>query len=488
MSSVIDSLPILALPKFRRARSSASLPSPTGTSDARPVPVWPGLATAAAVGLIYLLVASGGTLFPPQSAYPHHVLIADAWLHGQLNVRPEVLRDLAEPFYQSIRSQIEAAAGAQGRSLTEAQWQELLPRLPHAPGIHDWLYVDGKFYGYWGPLPALLLLPYVAMTGLNASDRLFDSLIGAGTVLFTYLMLREAARRHLLALTPICACALAILMGLGTVHFYLSVLGGVWFFSQITATFFLTVAIWAMLRTDRGIRWVALGGAAFGAVLLSRISILATAPFFLVALVAGHDSMGPARWSQTARRTLVFTLPVLFCLAILLLYNYARFGNPFEDGVAIQTATGANLRFKAAYDQHGVFSLHYVPHNVYYYFLNPALLRDPTTQALTFDPEGNSMFLVTPALLFAFRSFRQRNWLTIAAAAGAVLCLAMLLTFFGTGWYNFGNRYLLDLMPLLILLIAAGMGGRLTFGSLFLIGLSLLVNAWGTYRFTLQQP
>jgi hypothetical protein len=59
----------------------------------------------------------------------------------------------------------------------------------------------------------------------------------------------------------------------------------------------------------------------------------------------------------------------------------------------------------------------------------------------------------------------------------------MLLLFMGTGWYQFGNRYLLDLMPLAILLIATGMEGRLTFMSAILIILSIVANAWGTYRF-----
>jgi hypothetical protein len=114
------------------------------------------------------------------------------------------------------------------------------------------------------------------------------------------------------------------------------------------------------------------------------------------------------------------------------------------------------------------------------------LRRLPTTGAITFDPFGNSMFLVTPALLYVFRAHRRRSWLTIGAWSGTATCLALLLCFMGTGWYNFGNRYLLDLMPLAILLIATGMQGRLTRVSVCLITLSVLVNAWGTYRFCVE--
>jgi hypothetical protein len=62
----------------------------------------------------------------------------------------------------------------------------------------------------------------------------------------------------------------------------------------------------------------------------------------------------------------------------------------------------------------------------------------------------------------------------------------MLLCYFATGWITFGNRYLLDLLPLGILLVAAGMEGRLTRVSVALIAVSVLVNSWGTYRFIQQ--
>jgi hypothetical protein len=172
------------------------------------------------------------------------------------------------------------------------------------------------------------------------------------------------------------------------------------------------------------------------------------------------------------------------CAGVLLLwYNQARFGSPFEDGVRVQLATGANPDFKREYDAHGMFSLAYVPRNAFYYFVNPRLSRYAPTQALTFDPNGNSMFLVTPALLLALVALRNRHPVLLGAWAGVTVCLATLLCFFGTGWYNFGNRYLLDLLPLAVLLIAAGMGGRLTRIASVLIVLSVLVNAWGTYHF-----
>ncbi|MGH3056163.1 MAG: hypothetical protein ACRDL7_14410, partial [Gaiellaceae bacterium] len=113
--------------------------------------------------------------------------------------------------------------------------------------------------------------------------------------------------------------------------------------------------------------------------------------------------------------------------------------------------------------------------------------RDAVTHAITFDPFGNSMFLFTPALMLGLLSVRRRDWFTLCLWMGTVTCMITLLLFEGSGWYGFGNRYLLDLMPLAILLIAIGMEGRLSRGAVLLIGLSIAANAWGTYRFCLEQ-
>jgi hypothetical protein len=74
-----------------------------------------------------------------------------------------------------------------------------------------------------------------------------------------------------------------------------------------------------------------------------------------------------------------------------------------------------------------------------------------------------------------------------AVLAGAIPGLTALMLFHGTGWYQFGQRYLLDVLPFFLLLAALGMRGRLTRVSLASIGISFAVNAWGTHRFILEQ-
>jgi hypothetical protein len=461
---------------------SVAAPRTLDGTCAHYIPIWPGIIAATLVGLVYLSAASGGSFHFRLSPYPHHVLIADAWLHGQLHVRDEVIDALNAQFYRDQRASLERTLASRGMQLSEAQWEHVRSSLV-PPAVPDWSVVNGKRYGYWGPMVAFLLLPYVGMAGLHASDTLFSCLIGTGTVLLMFLTLRRANRVGWIRSSTAACVALTLLFGLGTVHFYLAVIGNVWFLSQIVATFFVTLAVYCVLHHHQHSGWSVAAGAAFAAGMLARNSIIATAPFFFLALCASPQRATPLPWRGTWARALGFSLPVLLAVGVTLAFNYARFGDAFESGAGLQLRTGAHMSFRQDYLQHGLFSLHYLSRNIYFYVFNPLVVRHPLTGDLTFDPNGNSMFLVTPALLYVFRSQRHRNWFTVCLWAGAGSCLMMLLLFMGTGWYQFGNRYLLDLMPLAILLIATGMEGRLTFMSAILIILSIVANAWGTYRF-----
>ncbi|HUI27632.1 MAG TPA: hypothetical protein VL403_16230, partial [Candidatus Kryptonia bacterium] len=430
------------------------------------MPLWPGVAVAVLAGAVYLAVASRGTFHFRPSLFPYHVWVADAWLHGQLHIRDEVIAARSEPFYAQYRTTLEQRLSAEGRRLSESDWLALRGRLK-TPAMHDLAFVDGKFYGVWGPAVPALLLPYVAWRGLAASDMLVSCLVAIGTVWLTYLMLRQAQQIGVVPLDTAACTALTLLLGLGTIHFYMCVLGQVWYLSQIVAEFFVTLAVWCLLHAGRGLAWLVAAGAGFGAALLSRGSILTLAPFFCVGIFALWLRFDGTRLRGVAWAA-AFALPLLLAGVIAMSFNYARFGSVLDSGNNIMT--GGDPMFQSDYFRYGIFNLHYLPRNLYYYFLNPTLLRDQRTGALTFDPWGNSMFLVTPALLYVFRA-GGRDWFTLGLWLGAGSCMTMLLLFQFSGWFNFGTRYLLDLMPLAILLIAIGMRGRLTRASIALIAL-----------------
>src|SRR5439155_4680933 len=73
--------------------------------------------------------------------------------------------------------------------------------------------------------------------------------------------------------------------------------------------------------------------------------------------------------SRTLRSLVSMGLPCLVAAALLLLYNYARFGDAFDQGYAEQLVPP----FAAATRAQGIFSVRHVPGNLYY-----MLLASPT--------------------------------------------------------------------------------------------------------------
>jgi hypothetical protein len=128
---------------------------------------------------------------------------------------------------------------------------------------------------------------------------------------------------------------------------------------------------------------------------------------------------------------------------------------------------------------HGWYDWRYLPQHVYvsifkgweyteeFPFLKPS-------------PEGLSVLFTSPVLLYAFAApWRDRTvrllWLTV------ILTAAALFPYFYQGWVQFGYRYLLDALPYLIILTAAGMEGEPRRTILLLAEFSVLSNALGVY-------
>jgi len=253
----------------------------------------------------------------------------------------------------------------------------------------------------------------------------------------------------------------------------------------VVATLFVALALWSVLHADGRWGWAAAAGSALGASFLARTNTVLLAPALALVLFAFWRRHPDRTWGRLVTAVVAFTIPLVVAGAVNFLFNYLRFGDILENGQRMIFA--GDPHYRNDYLTYGLFNLHYLPRNFYYYVLNPSLRRYPGTNALTFDPDGNSMFLVTPALLYVFLSGRRRTWFTAALWTGIGASFAMLLLFIATGYSQFGNRYLLEILPLAMLLIAIGMEGRLTSTAVVLVAASILVNAWGMYRFAVEQ-
>ena len=206
--------------------------------------------------MVYALLA--GNTLTRQSIAPHFVYLADAWLEGRSS--------LAEPL----------------------------------PSSYDLIIFEGRYYVAQPPLPALLMLPLVAIRGAAGTpDVLVTVFLGAMSVALADLTLGVLVPD----LTPRRRGLLTVFFALGTAHGFLSALGTVWFTAQVAAALVLWLFLLGMAW-----RWPLLAGFALGAVALARPGVLPGAMILYAGwVVAGwpgftaiHQSRDPVRCADRA--------------------------------------------------------------------------------------------------------------------------------------------------------------------------------------------
>jgi hypothetical protein len=388
------------------------------------------LALGAVAFLVYLGTAwmLGRTASPSQAYFDH---LAGAFLHGRL--------DLVDP--------------------------------PHTLDLTSYA---GRWYVPFPPLPALLLLPWVALAGVaGANTVLFAVLMGALNVMLAHRLACALARQGVAELSPSGQVWLAVMFGFGSVHWYVSTLGTVWFTSQVCTVTFLLLGALLALTVDSPLA----AGAALGAAMLGRPHVGLALP--LLAGLAMHRRPGePATPGRIARWTAWAALPALAAAALLLAYNAARFGSPWDFGYLTESVSPSLRR---ELDAWGQFSPHYLPRNLWAMLLATPQWIAPL-HAMVPDPKGMSVLLTTPALAWLAR-VRARS----AAATGAWLALALvaipILTYYNTGWAQFGYRFSLDLVPAALVLLAIAFAPRPSRLLRACVLAGVLMNAWGAWWF-----
>ncbi|MEZ4727705.1 MAG: hypothetical protein R3E79_11295 [Caldilineaceae bacterium] len=344
--------------------------------------------------------------------------------------------------------------------------------LSAPPDTLDLTFYRGAWYVPFPPLPALLMLPWVALMGLETLNTvLFAALFGAFNVALALLILVGLTQAGWTQLGMGDTLWLTLLFGLGSVHWYMATIGSVWFVAQICTVTFVALAVW--LAVERASPWLV--GAALALALTARPTVIFTWPL-LLGIAATHLTAHQQRlsWSWVSRWTLKSAVPIVVVLGLLLLYNMARFGNPLDFGYLTE-----NVADKLAPDlrRYGQFHLHYLPKNVWAMWL-AGPQWDGERNVWLPDPEGMSLLLTTPALIYLMRA-RQRAWVVAGGWVAFGLLLIPLLLYYNTGWWQFGYRFSLDFMIPVMVLLAFAARTRVTWSMRALIFMGVLVNLYG---------
>ncbi len=400
------------------------------------------LITVACIAVLYVLLAltvNKSITVPTDFAYYNNLI--DAFIHGRLNLLTSNTFDLS-------------------------------------------LY-RGKWYAYWGPAGAVFVLPFYLVSGIRAPDILYTLVAAlANLVLFSF-VLREFIRYFGIRLVPRMRAVLIAAFGIMSPNFYMGLKGGIWQTNQIVAVFFL---LWFLLfffkflqNQEKNIYLLA-SVIYFNLAWFTRYTMIFYGLLFIYAL--------PLRYAKN-RKIITYLITVIgigfVFLGAFFFYNRARFGSPFETGMVYQKGV---WRYDGYFQAKKIFSKTFIPHNTYYYFLNP-IKAEAKFPFLKFDPEGNGMFFMYPFLLFlpfAFSEKMRRKhtravWFAVFALFIALLNLSVLLVNVGTGWVQLGTRYFFDSIPLLYLVAGFALSSipELAVRLFFVYGLA--INIWGTLLF-----
>lgn len=406
------------------------------------MPGWRDLAARYRVELVLFLVSlaayalSSGSMLAHQSQAPHFVYQADAFLHGQLALR------VAQP-----------------------------------PNFNDWVLWNGRWYVSFPPFPAVLMMPMVAIWGLQFNDVAFTIVVAAANVALLHRLLRRvqparAEWEH---------AALALVFGFGTVAWTCAIRGEVWFTAETVGVTLTLLYLHASLQG----RQPFLAGLAVGCAAITRTPLAFAAVFFVFEAlfpdgpVEAGKLRDPARW-RAAWRKLVPYLAAIVAVAIPMAWaNDVRFGSLTEFGHSHLF----NNRVNAQIREFGLFHYAFLERN-----LHDAFTRLPEIRfhpfKIGFSGEGMSLFVTTPLFFYLLwpkekPQLHRTLWLTVAVVA--------LPGFFyqNSGYYQFGFRFSLDYTPYLIVLLA--LGARPLTRLFWLAALAgIAVNGWGAAVFNRQ--
>ncbi len=296
----------------------------------------------------------------------------------------------------------------------------------------------GDWYVSFPSVPALVMLPLTFIFGENTPNTLAVGLYFLGAYFAGY----HLARRFR---GPVEACFLALFMCLGCNMLDLSLTGDVWYQAQLLSFLLVTCCALGLTGESRG-------GWALGLVCLAlsvgcRPFQAAFVPFAVAALWRNLNPDGALSPGRTLRAMLpCLILPALVALA-LGWYNWARFGNPLEFGhnyLPEFTRDPDLPQMAIKYIGKNIRNLLRLP-----YFENGRL------EFVRFD--GFAFWLANPIYVTAAAAMvlkaKRRRWdlLDTLLLAGFALELLLTLMHKTLGGWQFGARYLADLVPMLLL-------------------------------------
>lgn len=345
------------------------------------------LTTVLAVLMAMLVVAAFTGQWPlADNPYPSYLLQSMAWLEGRL--------DLGQDY----------------------PWLEL--------AIYE-----GKYFVSFPPFPSYVLLPFAALLGMNTPDNLIAwavTLLGVCYALRLYRRIRGDDGGSFWV--PF--------LYLGTGVLFISLNGWVWFLAQSMC---FTLSLMALTYAVEGRGGVSL--TCWACAVGCRPMVIVYLPLLFWLLWRAERPRSLPQW--VARRWYWAIGPCVLAASYMLL-NWARFGNPIE--------FGHNYLPEFTRSELGQFHLRYVPEHIQMLLRLP-LWNPAESKLVFFTGETMAFWLVNPMYLCMIYAClygilrRQHRHAALMIALMATLHTFIICMHKTLGAWQFGNRYMVDMLP-----------------------------------------
>lgn len=408
----------------------------------------------------------------------HFVYLADSYLHGTLEMRraPPHGNDWASVTHLTL------ASGQQ----IDGIWWDRSERVfydLHADGAY---HIDAHdmrgsreertYYVSFPPMPAVLMMPGVAIWGYEFNDMLFLLLFASLNVALMYAVLRRVVLGGRTPLSLTDAIWLTILFGFGSNHMWCAVQGDVWFAALIIGCTFTLGYMLAAFDARKPLLAGALLSCAFATRTPLLFSVVFFAAFFFFPNGRFRRDFGRRFWVDG----ISFAAVPLLVGCLLMAANQARFGSLTEFGHTY-LAAGQIDRIK----HYGLFNVHFLTRNLLAMLvLLPQFL--PSAPWVQLSRHGLALWFTSPALLglLAPRPLEgaaDALWRRAAWATVGVIFLPHVF-YQNTGWVQFGYRFSLDYLPYLALLLLLS---RPKLGTMWRVAIliGIAVNTFGAMTF-----
>ncbi len=301
----------------------------------------------------------------------------------------------------------------------------------------------GHYYWPLGPFPAMLLLPFVYLS------RYFPLFFNHGYIAFLFVvgvlgLCYRLARKTGFNRTD--SAYLAFAFCFASVYMGIAFMPHAWYFSHSIVAFFLLASLVEYLGKRRYWRI----GLYMTAVLMTRISASLGIVFYLACVLL----LVREKVYKKILHCSSLLVPILCGLVFLGLYNFARFGEIFEQGYSYQLLNSALVAAR----NYGTLNPIHIAGNLYYFLLSMPLpvFRDEISHVLVFpfvrpDYWGMSAFVTSPYYLYLFFLSCRDKLSAILIGTSIVVAIPVFL-YYGIGLIQFGYRYSLDFLPYIFFL------------------------------------